>query len=72
MIKFINAGQGTKTYVKTGGSKKILINKKTGKVTVKKGLKKGKYKVKAKVKASGNANYKASAEKPVTFIIKVK
>ena len=72
VIKFINAGQGTKTYVKTGGSKKILINKKTGKVTVKKGLKKGKYKVKAKVKASGNANYKASAEKPVTFIIKVK
>ena len=35
-------------------------------------VKKGKYKVKVKVKAFGNANYKASAEKPVTFIIKVK
>ena len=38
---------------------------------MKKGLKKGTYKVKVKVKAAGNANYKASAWKTVTFKIKV-
>jgi hypothetical protein len=53
-------------------AKKIKINSKTGNVTVKKGLKKGTYKVKAKVKAAGNANYKASGLKTVTFRIKVK
>jgi len=44
---------------------------KTGKVTVRK-LKKGTYKVKVKVKAKGNANYKASAWKKVTFRVRVK
>ena len=53
-------------------AKKIKINTKTGKVTVKKGLKKGTYKVKAKVRAAGNANYKASGLKTVTFKIKLK
>ena len=67
VIKFTNKGQGAKTYVKKSGNKKITIAKKTGKVTVKKGLKKGTYKVKVKVKAAGNANYKASAWKTVTF-----
>ena len=72
VIAFTNKGQGTKTYVKLSGNKKITIAKKTGKVTVKKGLKKGTYKVKVKVKAAGNANYKASAVKPVTITIKIK
>ena len=72
VIKFTNKGQGTKTYVKKSGNKKITIAKTTGKVTVKKGLKKGTYKVKVKVKAKGNANYKASAWKTVTFKITVK
>lgn len=72
MIAFTNKGQGTKTYVKKSGSKMITINKKNGKVTVKKGLKKGTYKVKVKVKAKGNANYKASAWKAVTLKILVK
>ena len=39
---------------------------------MKKGLKKGSYKVKVKVKAMGNANYKASVWKPVTFKVIVK
>ena len=39
---------------------------------VKKKLKKGTYKVKVKIKAAGNANYKASGIKTVTFTIKVK
>ena len=72
VIKFTKKGQGTMTYTKSSGNKKITINKKTGKVTVKKGLKKGTYKVKVKVKAAGNANYKASAYKTVTFKIQVK
>ena len=72
VIKFTNKGQGTKTYIKKSGNKKITIAKTTGKVTVKKGLKKGTYKVKVKVKAAGNTNYKASAWKSVTFKITVK
>ena len=72
VIKFTNKGQGAKTYVKKSGNKKITIAKKTGKVTVKKGLKKGTYKVKVKVKAAGNANYKASKVKTVTFKVIVK
>ena len=72
VIRFTNKGQGTKSYAKVSGNKKITIAKKTGKVTVKKGLKKGTYKVKVKVKAAGNANYKASAWKVMTFTVKVK
>ena len=72
VIKFTKKGQGTLTYVKSSGNKKITINKKNGKVTVKKGLKKGTYKVKVKIKAAGNANYNASAYKAVTFKIIIK
>ena len=66
------ANNDKKTYKKVSGNKKILINKTTGKVTLKKGLKKGTYKVKVKVQAAGNASYKASAWKTVTFRVKVK
>ena len=79
VIRFVKNGQGSMTYtltsVKKGGKsfkKKFTINKKTGKVTVKKGLKKGKYIVKIKVKAAGNANYKKSAVKTVSSTVKVK
>jgi|GEM_PF-6094401 len=68
----VSGAQGKLSYNKVKGNKKITINKKTGKVTVKKGLKRGTYKVKMKVKAAGNANYKASAWKTVTFKIKIK
>ena len=71
VMKFSAKGKGKMSYVKTSGNKKITINKKNGKVTVGKGLKKGTYKVKVKVKAAGNANYKASAAKTVTFKIKI-
>ena len=72
VVKFTKKGQGTLTYKKIKGNKKITINKKTGKITIKKGLKKGTYKVKIKIKAKGNGNYKASAFKKITFKIKVK
>ncbi len=67
----VSKAQGTVTYKKSNGNKKITINKKTGKITVKKGLKKGTYKVKIKVTATGNATYK-SGSKTVTITIKVK
>ena len=72
VIKVTNNGQGTRSYAKVSGNKKITINKKTGKVTVKKGLKKGTYKVKVKVKAAGNSTYETSAWKNVTFTVKIK
>ena len=79
VLTFKSKGQGTLTYKfvsakkgKKSFKKYFKVNKTTGKVTVKKGLKKGTYKVKVKVKAAGNANYKASALKTVTFTVKVK
>ncbi len=63
--------QGTVTYKKAKGNKKITINKKNGKIKVKKGLKKGTYKIKVKVTIAGNKNYTATS-KVVTVKIKVK
>lgn len=57
--------------VKKGSSSKLTINKKTGKITVKKGTKKGTYKIKVKVTAKGNSKY-LSASKTITVKIKVK
>ena len=71
VIRFAKKGQGSISYKKASGNSKITINKKNGKVTVKKGLKKGTYKVKVKVTAKGNATY-FKATKAVTFTVKVK
>ena len=70
-IRFTNKGQGIRTYAITKGSKKITINKKTGRITLKKGLKKGTYKVRVKVSAAGNDYYKP-AVKYATVTVKVK
>ncbi len=67
----VKKAQGTKSFVKTSGDKKITVNKKTGKITVKKGIKKKTYTVKVKVTAKGNKNYK-SLSKTVSVKIKVK
>lgn len=70
----ISGAVGKKTYAKVGkaGGKKIKVNSKTGKITVKKGLKKGKtYKLKVKVTAAGNGDVKA-ASRTVTVKIKIK
>jgi hypothetical protein len=66
----VTKAKGTVTYKKTDGNKKITIDKKSGKVTVKKGLKKGTYKVKIKVTAAGTTSYK-SAYKTVTVKVVV-
>ena len=69
----VKGAQGTITYekVKKGSNKKLSVNKKNGKITVKKGTKKGTYKIKITVKASGN-NAFLPFEKTVTVKIKVK
>ncbi len=67
----ITKSNGTVTYSKTSGNKKITVNAKTGLITVKKGLKKGSYKIKVKITAKGNTNYK-SGSKTLTVTIKVK
>ena len=79
VIKFTNKGKGKKTYAlstaKKGSKsfkKYFKINMTSGKVTLKKGLPKGTYKVTVKVKAAGNASYKPSAAKKVTFKVTVK
>lgn len=64
----IKKAQGTVTYKKKSGSKKITINKKTGVITVKKGLKKGTYPLKISLTAAGNDNYK---KKTVTAAVKI-
>lgn len=67
---FTNKGKGKLTYAKLSGNKKITVNKKTGKITVKKGLKKGTYKIKVRVKAAGGSYYKAGS-RTVTVRVKV-
>ena len=78
VIRLTDKGQGARTYTlssakqgKKNCRKYFTVNKKTGKITVKKGLSRGTYKVKIRVRAAGNANYKASG-KVVTATIKVK
>ena len=71
----IDNAKGTVSYkfvsVNRGGFKKFFkLNKKTGKLTIKKGLNNGTYKLKIKVKASGNKNY-LSAVKTVNVKVKV-
>ncbi|MBQ9059856.1 MAG: hypothetical protein IJ128_01765 [Firmicutes bacterium] len=65
----------TVTYKGTAVGKKakkaLKINKKTGKITVKKKTKKGTYKMKVTVTAAGNAKYEAATKK-VTVTIRVK
>ena len=65
----VSKNKGPVTYTRYKGNKKIIINKTTGKITVKKGLKKGIYAVTVKVKAAGNKYYKA---KTIKVKIKVK
>lgn len=57
------------SYKKAGGCKDISINKKTGKLTLKKGLKKGTYRIKVLVHAASSADYKACKK---TFVLKVR
>ena len=72
VLTFVDKGQGQLTYAKVSGNSKILINKTTGAITVKKKLKKKTYTVKVKVMASGDNSCNPSGWKTVSFKIKVK
>lgn len=67
----VKNAKGEVTYTKVSGSKKLSINKKTGKVTIKKKTGKGIYKMKVRVTATGDANYNAANE-TVKVTVKVK
>ena len=66
----VKKANGKVTYVKTSGNSNFTINKKTGKVTVKKGTPAGSYTIKIKIKAAGDKNHKAKT-KTVAVRIKV-
>ncbi len=72
VILFKKEGEGTLAFKKLLGDGKIKINKRLGKVTLKKGLPRGDYKVKVRVKAFGNDNYNASKAFKVIFNVQVK
>ena len=59
------------TYKKIGGSKKLTIDKTSGKIKVKKKTRKGTYKIKIKVTAKEGADYKAASKK-ATVTVRVK
>mgnify|MGYP004676470059 CR=1 FL=1 len=67
----VKKSKGKVTYSKASKSSRLILNKTTGKITVKKGTKRGTYKLKVKVSAAGNSNYK-SRYKIVTVTIRVK
>ena len=74
-LKVSKKGQGTMTYTKVKVNKlakNFTVNKKTGKITVRRGTKPGKYKVTITAKAAGNSNYNPSAmqKKVVTVTVK--
>ncbi|MBR3463885.1 MAG: hypothetical protein IKH23_02305 [Clostridiales bacterium] len=62
---------GKVTYAKASGNAKIIVNKATGKITLKKKIKKGTYKVQLLVTAAGNSTH-IKVTKKVTVKIKVK
>lgn len=72
----VKGKKGTVRYkklkvTKSKFSKYFAVNKKNGKITVKKDLKKGTYKVTVRVKASGNSSYMPKTEKvTVTIVVK--
>lgn len=69
----VKKAQGTVTFqkVKKGSSKKLEVNKKTGKITIKKGTQKGTYKMKVKITAKGNDRY-LSGSRTVTVTVKIR
>ena len=65
----ITDAKGKVTFKKVSGNKKISINKKTGKITLKKGLKKKTYKIKILVTAAGDDKFESGSK---TVIVKIK
>lgn len=67
----VTGAKGPLSYKRLKGSKKLKVNAKTGKITVKKKAKKGLHTIVVQVNARGDTNH-LSASKTVTVNIKVK
>lgn len=67
----VSGAKGTVSYKKLSGSKKLTVDKTSGKIKVKKGTRKGTYRIKVKVSAAGDGNYMAGS-KTVTVKVKVR
>jgi hypothetical protein len=67
----VSGAKGKVSYKKLSGSKKLTVNKTSGKIKVKKGTRKGTYRIKVKVSAAGDGNYMAGS-KTVTVKVKVR
>ena len=66
----IKKAKGRKVFKKLSrSSKRLTVNKKTGKITVKKGTKKGTYKIRIKVTAKGTSNYLAKSKTVTARIV---
>lgn len=68
-VFLVKKAKGNVSFLKKSGSKRIKINKKTGKLTIQKKTPKKLYKIKVKITAAGNNNYKKSSK---TVLLKVK
>ena len=66
----VKYSKGTVTFSKVAGTSKVVVNKKTGKLTVKAGIKRGTYKIRVRGKDTGSAYY-ASGTDTVTVTVKV-
>lgn len=66
----VDGANAAVSFARAGGSSRLAVNGKTGKVTVKKGTKKGTYKVKVTVTAAATSCYEAAA-KTVTVKVRV-
>ena len=67
----VNNAAGTVRYSRVSGSKKLTVNKKNGKITIKKGTRKGTYRIKVKITADGDANHLSASQK-VSAAVRVK
>ena len=67
----VKSPKGTVKYVKKSGSGRITLNKKNGKLTLKKGTKKGTYKFTVNVTAAGTSVYnKMTKSAVVKFVVR--
>lgn len=66
----VDNAKGKVSYKKVSGSKRLTVNKKTGKVTIKKNTKAGSYEAKVKITAKGNSKY-LPVTKTITIIVNV-
>ena len=65
------SSKGTLSYQKVSGNKAVTVDKKSGRLSVRKGTKKGTYKVKVRIRAAAKGIYNAGS-KDVTVTIRVK